>query len=558
MIQRVYLGEELVNQGYITAEQLTECLAASGAEGIPLGEIVLDKNYITYEQLYTTLEKIHKMSYVNLFKLDVQMEVTRYVPAKIARKNNLAPVKVENNILHVALENPKDFRAIDEVRTASRMEIKPLLSSSRAIKRFIERIYGGEHAQLAISEYGRTIDLEAMVSEISAETGDASVVHPVNAFLEQALVIKASDIHIEPGLSEVRVRMRVDGLLTSIMKIPLSGLNAIITRLKILADLNIAERRVPQDGRFNFKVNNKEVDIRLSIIPTINGEKAVMRILDRSSFLISKERLGFTEENLKKFNSLTTIPHGIILTAGPTGSGKSTILYTLLNEMNDSRKNIVTVEDPVEYVIKGINQMQINPKAGMTFADGLRAILRQDPDTIMIGEMRDSETAETAIRAAITGHLVLSAIHTNDSASAIRRLVDMGIPNYLVASSVVAIISRRLLRRICLKCRTSYIPSEAEIEMSTLTPLEMQDIVFYKGTGCIDCEQSGYKGRMAVHEILIPDNRLRRMIHANKSAAELKDYAKSRGMKPLRESTTDLIKAGYTTISEMIDIVHGT
>jgi type IV pilus assembly protein PilB len=375
--------------------------------------------------------------------------------------------------------------------------------------------------------------------------------------MEQAVGMGASDIHIEPLMSQVRIRMRVDGILNNILQTPIGTLNAMIARVKILGGLNIAERRAPQDGRFNMRVLEREIDVRLSVMPTVHGEKAVMRILDRSTFLIPKARLGFTEKNLAAFNSLLKTPHGIILLTGPTGSGKSTTLYTMLDEINNVRDNIVTIEDPVEYMIDGLNQTQVNPRAGMDFANGLRSILRQDPDIIMVGEIRDAQTVEIAIRAAITGHLVLSTIHTNDAVSTVFRLTDMGIPAYMVAASVVGIIGQRLLRVICPHCKTEYSPTQTELEMAGLETWSATDAKFHKGQGCAECNQTGYKGRMAVHEILIFDNTFRDLVHNNAPVSELRKYALQTGMTPLRDSALELLGSGVTTIDEIINITHG-
>jgi type IV pilus assembly protein PilB len=367
--------------------------------------------------------------------------------------------------------------------------------------------------------------------------------------------------------------MRVDGLLSSVLSAPISSINAMIARVKIMGGLNIAERRVPQDGRFHVRVMERDIDVRLSTLPTVHGEKAVMRLLDRTTFLIPKSKLGFTDTNLDKFNSLLATPHGIILITGPTGSGKSTTLYTMLDEINDIRDNISTVEDPVEYMMDGINQTQVNVKAGMTFASGLRALLRQDPDIIMIGEIRDGETVDIAIRAAITGHLVLSTIHTNDSVSAIYRLTDMGVPSYMVAASVVGIVAQRLLRKICPTCKMSYTPTQAEFAMAGVEPPKESSRegsrdgskdsskgktqIFYKGAGCATCNQTGYKGRIAVHEFLIFDGPLRELIHTGASIDELKKYAVSKGLVSLRDSAYELCKSGVSTLEELIAIAHG-
>jgi type IV pilus assembly protein PilB len=351
--------------------------------------------------------------------------------------------------------------------------------------------------------------------------------------------------------------MRIDGVLSVVLNAPIATHAAMIARIKIMSDLNIAERRVPQDGRIQIKILGRDVDLRVSIVSTVHGEKAVLRLLDRSSFFKPKDVLGFTERNLELFDSLLTTPHGIILVAGPTGSGKSTTLYTMLADINDVQDNLITIEDPVEYVLDGLTQMQVNAKAGVDFATGLRAILRQDPDVILVGEIRDKETVEIAVRAAITGHLVLSSIHTNDAVSTILRLIDMGVPDYMVATSVVGIVSQRLVRVICQQCKVEYKPNDNELEAAHISHEEAAEIKFMKGAGCMNCDLKGYKGRRAVHEILVFDNKFRNMIHQKKSLDEMRTYAESNGMQSLREAAMTLLRNGITTIDEMVDIVHG-
>lgn len=561
MAKKMQIGDMLVMAGYIDNVQLDECLQVSVETGKRVGDVAVDKGFITQENLYRLLENQHNVQYVDLYTLSVAPEVIRYVPAEMARRNMLVPVKVENNILYVAMEDPKNFRVLSQVRTVARMEVRPMLASTRSIEHYIERVYGNVHVQAAISEYSKGSGYEAEMKEIidsrSGNVGDGPIIQLVNALLEQAVISGASDIHIEPGETEVRARMRVDGVLSVVLNAPIATLNAMIARIKIMSNLNIAERRVPQDGRIHIKVLGRDVDLRVSIVATVYGEKAVLRLLDRSSFFKPKEVLGFTPENLEKFDSLLATPHGIILVAGPTGSGKSTTLYTMLAGINDIRDNLITIEDPVEYVLEGLTQMQVNPKAGVDFATGLRAILRQDPDVILVGEIRDNETVEIAIRAAITGHLVLSSIHTNDAVSTILRLTDMGVPGYMVATSIVGIISQRLMRVICPQCKITYEPEESQLAAAGISLEEAREISFKKGEGCMACDLKGYKGRRAVHEILVFDNNFRVLVHANKSVEEMKKYAVSNGMQTLKQAAMQLLKDGITTIDEVVDIVHG-
>jgi len=561
MAKKMQIGDMLVAANYITKTQLEDCLKISRESNKRVGEIAVEQGYITQENLYRLLENQHNVQYVDLYTVQVFPDVTKLVPPEMARRNTLVPVKIENNILYVAMENPKDFRALQQVRTVAHMDVRPMLASTRSIETHIERVYGNQYVQAAVTEYGKG-GVESAMKEIidskSGNVGDGPIIQLVNVLLEQAVSTGTSDIHIEPGEVEVRVRMRVDGVLSVVLNAPIATHAAMIARIKIMSDLNIAERRVPQDGRIQIKVLGRDVDLRVSIVSTVHGEKAVLRLLDRSSFFKPKEVLGFTPENLAKFESLLTTPHGIILAAGPTGSGKSTTLYTMLADINDVRDNLITIEDPVEYVLDGLTQMQVNSKAGVDFATGLRAILRQDPDVILVGEIRDKETVEIAVRAAITGHLVLSSIHTNDAVSTILRLIDMGVPDYMVATSVVGVISQRLVRVICKQCKVEYTPSQSQLEAAHITPEEAAEIKFMRGEGCMGCDLKGYKGRRAVHEILVFDNTLRNMIHQKKSFEEMRKYAESNGMQSLRNAALTLLKNGITTVDEMIDIVHGT
>lgn len=562
LAKRKFLGEILLQGGFVTEEELADVLRQQEGTGTRLGDILIERGILTPQELMRVLENQQNVPYVDLDRTTPDPAMTRYIPIALAKRHTLAPVRVENNVLYVAIEDPKNFPALDDARNAARMDIQPMLARGRNILSFIDKIYGNQFTERALSDFSREYSLEEAASNLvaleSSDVDNAPIVRLINALLEQAVGMGASDIHVEPTPEELRVRMRVDGVLAQALKAPKTATNPIIARLKILSNLNIAEKRVPQDGRFESVIMGHDIDVRLSILPTVHGEKAVMRLLDRSNFLKPKSVLGFTEDNLKKFDSLLQTPHGIILVTGPTGSGKSTTLYTMLSEINDVKDNIVTVEDPVEYMISGLNQVQVNVKAGMDFASGLRSILRQDPDIIMIGEIRDAETVEIAIRAAITGHLVLSTIHTNDAVSTIFRLVDMGVPSYMVAASLVGVISQRLVRTICPNCRQPHTPSAAELEMAGISPEEAETKTFYKGAGCSTCGESGYKGRIAVHEVLIVDHGFRDLVHQNVPVSEMYEYALKKGMVSLRESAMKVVDSGRTTLQELADITHGT
>jgi len=553
------LGESLVNAGFITQEMADECLAIQASTDRRLGDIIIEKGYITQKELMRVLENQHNVSYIDLSRAETNYTLAKIIPVELARANVLAPVKIVDGKLYVAIEDPKDFRAIDAARATARMEVQPLLAGGRSILDFIDRLYGTEHAQRALSDFRKEINLEEVAATVGENESDiitAPVVRLVNALVEQAVNAGASDIHIEPFASNVRIRMRVDGILSTALEVPLAAINAIIARIKILANLNIAEHRAPQDGRFNMTVGGRTVDVRVSIVPTAFGEKVVMRLLDRSSFLVPKERLGLSKENITKFDSMLMSPNGIILITGPTGSGKSTTLYTMLAEMNSVRDNITTIEDPIEYMLEGINQIQVNPRAGISFSSGLRALLRQDPDVIMVGEIRDPDTVEIAIRAAITGHLVLSTIHTNDTVSTIYRLMDMGIPAYMIAAALSGLVAQRLVRKICPFCKQKYIPSTVQLDLASIDPETAAGSEFYIGAGCSQCNETGYKGRIAIYEILEIDQTLRDMIHASASLGDIRKHAVNSGMITLRDSALALLNSGTTSLEEVIAITH--
>jgi type IV pilus assembly protein PilB len=553
-IKRRYLGALLVDIGMITHEQLDECLIEQKNGGEKLGKILKSKGYVTEQQLMEILEFQLGIPSVNLDVETISPKLAKYIPAALARKHRMVPIKIENDSLYIAMDDALDFIALEDARVVSGMDVIPRIASESAVEIAINKIYGNENAETAIKELSEeNTSSDDSVDSLDGNTdiSNAPIVRLVNSLFEQAVKAKASDIHIEPGENNVRVRMRIDGQLIPVLTIPKKAQSAVLTRLKIVGSMDIAEKRVPQDGRYKLSISGNEIDVRISSLPTVHGEKIVMRLLDKENFLVSKDHLGFSKENIKKFDALINNPHGIILITGPTGSGKSTTLYAMLSELNKTTENIITVEDPVEYTMSGINQVQVNTKAGLTFSTGLRSILRQDPDIIMIGEIRDQETVDIAIRAAITGHLVLSTIHTNDAPGTISRLVDMGIPSYMLAASLVGILSQRLVKKICPLCKDKYTPSKHELSAAGLPTTYSKDI--YIGKGCSNCSNSGYKGRMAVHEILIIDREVREMMTNNVSVDEIRDYAISRQhMSTIAAECISLMGKGETTIQEVI------
>jgi type IV pilus assembly protein PilB len=552
------LGDLLVEAKVITQKQLQTALEYQNVTGEELGDVLQKLNFVTEKQITEVLEFEFGIPFVDLNNISISPSVANIIPPTIAKRHHLIPVKIDHSALYIAMEDPLNFIAIDDVRMISGMDVIPMMTSGKAIQKSINQLYANEFAEKAIEDFKKENNLDNAIKDIENSLGDeintAPIVRLVNSIIELAVTEKSSDIHIEPLEHETRVRIRIDGRLQQILKIPKSAHSAIIARIKIMGDMNIAEKRIPQDGRVEMTIHDSSIDLRLSIIPTVHGEKAVLRILDRSNFLIPKNALGFTKKNLEKFDKLLKNPNGIILVTGPTGSGKSTTLYTMLNELNNEYDNIITIEDPVEYMIKGLNQIQVNVKAGLSFASGLRAILRQDPDIIMIGEIRDQETAEIALRAAITGHLVLSTIHTNDAVSTISRLIDMGMEPFLLAASLVGVISQRLIRKICTNCMEPYTPTNFDFD--TVGLKRGHPGLFYKGSGCPQCYHTGYKGRFAIHEILPISRKHREMINNHLSIDQIRDHSIKEGMSTLRDEAIKVLLNGQTTFEEVVRLTY--
>ena len=545
------LGDLLLETGYISEDQLQYALQLQKSKGTKLGEILIQENIVTERQIIEALEFQMGIPHINLNKIFIDPKIPHLISESLARKHSLIPIQKENNNLTVAMMDPLNIFAIDDIELSTGYKVKPIISTKSDIMQAIEQYYETENAEKALEELKQNYqaDITDIDEEILQEINNAPVVKLLNSLLKQAVSLRSSDIHIEPFDNTVRIRMRVDGELQEVMQLSKGVHSAVITRIKIMGKMNIAEKRLPQDGRVEIKMDGKKIDLRLSVLPTVYGEKMVIRLLDRSSFLLSKTQLGFTEKNLQKFNHILDNPHGIVLVTGPTGSGKSTTLYASLYELNQINKNIITVEDPVEYQLDGVNQVHVNNKAGLTFANSLRAILRQDPDIIMIGEIRDTETAQMAVRAAITGHLVLSTLHTNDTASTITRLIDMGIEPYLVSSSVIGIVAQRLVKRICSHCKTEYIPEEKDF--CTLGLKESENINLARGRGCNHCNRTGYRGRIAIHEVLEITKEIRYLIDDKNSLEEIREQAMNQGMSTLHENCRALVLEGMTTIEEM-------
>ncbi|HZX47206.1 MAG TPA: ATPase, T2SS/T4P/T4SS family [Clostridia bacterium] len=551
------LGSILVGIGRITKEQLDYALVLQKKRGHKLGKILVDEGIISETVLIETLGHQLGIPHVLLEKHYIDPGIVKLVPEALARKYCLIPFQEKHNALVLAMSDPMNIFAIDEVKLVTGMEVLPAIASEEKIRTAIEMYYGKGIAEKAVEDFTKEYRIDNPVvleRDLMGQVNNAPVVRLVNSIIEQAVANRASDIHIEPGSKRLGIRLRIDGQLREIMDLPLQAHGPVVARVKIISELNIAERRIPQDGRVEMEAGGRTLDLRVSIIPTVHGEKVVIRLLDRASFLMSRKQLGLSEENEALFNRLLGVPNGIILVTGPTGSGKTTTLYAALRVLNDVSVNIITLEDPVEYRLEGINQVQVNPKAGLTFANGLRSILRQDPNIIMVGEIRDEETAKLAVRAAITGHLVLSTLHTNDAAGSVVRLVDMGVEPYLVASSVRGVISQRLVRKICPECKIGYKASEGELRILDLTP--GTDIKLFRGKGCSSCYKTGYRGRTAVHEIMVVTRKHRDLIGRRLSSDKLERVSREAGMSSLKDNCALLVQRGVTTIEEMAKVIY--
>lgn len=555
------LGEVLVKAGAITNEQLQKALNYQKESKERLGAVLIKHKMITEHQLIGALTQQLGIDFIDLTKVGVSSDMAQILPKAIARQYQVIPVQATMDEIYLAMADPLNFYAIEEVKKAVRKRVIPMVAAADAIERAIQNLYGSEGAAKALDEMkGEGGDTEATFTSNQLGNDDdadaAPTVRLVNSILERAIADNASDIHMEPREREMMVRMRIDGVMREVLTVPKNAQNSVISRVKVMSNLNIAEHRIPQDGRFNVRMRGKDIDLRISTLPTVYGEKIVARLLDKSGGKLGKENIGLTGDDLRKYEEMIKCTSGVILITGPTGSGKSTTMYSIIGELNTPEVNMVTLEDPVEYNVDQVNQVQINEKTGMTFASGLRAILRQDPDIIAVGEIRDGETADIAMRAAITGHVVISTIHTNDSVGTIERLKDIGVEPYLISSAMRGIISQRLVRRICPNCRTKYqatAEEKAEIGVSADTPM-----ILYKGAGCPACFNTGYKGRIAVFEMLPIAGRVRRMIIEGASRSEIESYLKTpeADFVSMRQNAVRLVNEGTTTLSEILRVTN--
>lgn len=549
------IGEMLIKQKEITPEQLKEALKIQAGSSKKLGMILTEGRYITETILLKTLSEQLNIEIVDLDNYYINTDTVKLLTEKTAKKTCSFPLKTLDDKILIAMEDPLNIFYIEDIGAEIGGRIEPKLASRGQIIASIEKYMGGRGAEQAVEDFDKEKSLNAGLDEIELadiSVNNSPVVRLVDSLIGQALKMNASDIHIEPLENRIRVRVRVDGDLQEILSPSKQTHSAMVTRVKIMAGLNIAEKRLPQDGRIEMKIEDSVVDLRISVLPTAYGEKIVMRILDRNNFLKTKEELGFTPRNMGIFNSLLEVPNGIILAAGPTGSGKTTSLYAALYELNKLNKNIITIEDPIEYKIEGINQVQVNTKAGLLFSTGLRSILRQDPNIIMVGEIRDEETAEIAVRAAITGHMVISTIHTNDAVSTIMRLKDMGIKPFLLAASLRGIVAQRLVKKICINCGEEYVANDTEKNLLGVKG----NLVLNRGVGCQKCYYTGYSGRIAIHEILKVDKLIRDAIQNEKSNDEIAALAEETGMTTLTDNCRELVLAGITTTDEFSQVVY--
>lgn len=541
------LGDLLVDSNVISEEQLQQALSEQGRNKQKLGDLLISQGTITEQQLIEVLEFQLGIPHVTLFKFNIEKAITQIIPESMAKRYQAIPIQKKGNKLVVAMADPLDYYAIEELRMSTGFVIEPAISSKDELQRAIAKHYG---MQDTMSEMLSNLSSQEEIRETEITDEDSPVVRLVNQMIQQAVQLRASDIHVDPNESQVVIRYRIDGVLRNERTVPKQMQGFITARLKIMARLNIAERRLPQDGRMKMTVDFKQIDIRVSSLPTIHGEKIVLRILDLSNSIKPIDQLGFTPHNQRLFQQMIEQPYGILLITGPTGSGKTTTLYSALDHLNEETANIITVEDPVEYQLEGINQVQVNSTIGLSFSAGLRSILRQDPNIVMVGEIRDGETAEIAIRASLTGHLVLSTIHTNDSVSTVTRFRDMGVASYLIASSLVGVVAQRLVRKICSECSIAYEASEQE--RLFLASRGVEATTLHRGKGCGNCNKTGYRGRIAIHEVMIVTDTLRLLISQDSSIQDMRKLAEQEGLIQLLDDGIDKVRRGVTTLQEVL------
>jgi type IV pilus assembly protein PilB len=558
---RKKLGEILLDAKKLNDEALAKALHEQKKYGEKLGKVLTKMEFLTEKEIIDTLSQQLGIPIVSLDDRDIPLDLIRLIPEEVWKNYMVIPLEKHFNVLRIAMVDPLDINAIDEVARVVKMEVEPCIVTEGEMKRALAKYYGAKTiVEQTLEDMGEDVDL-TLIKDEGLEEGDKisidmteqePVVRFVNSVLTQSLTDGASDIHVEPLERRMRVRVRIDGRLREIPAPEKKMYLPIISRIKILAGMDIAKTRIPQDGRFDIREGAKEVGVRVSTFPTIHGEKAVLRLLDKGAALYGIDKLGLLPEDEKSLKNVVKRPYGFILSTGPTGSGKSTTLYSILNFINSPEKNIITIEDPVEYTIDGLAQTQVNPKAGLTFDSGLRAILRQDPDIIMVGEIRDKETATIAIHSALTGHIVLTSLHTNDAAGAVTRLVEMGIEPFLAASAVSCVIGQRLLRKICVECKEAYRPTPAMLKNLSIP----DDAVLYRGKGCPACKYTGYKGRTGVFEVLVVDDTIKELVVSKAPSDIIKKAAVQSGMTVMHEDAIKKVLLGITTLEEALDVTR--
>ncbi len=556
---KLRLGDLLKEMGLVTEEQIEAAIARQHETHRRLGQLLVEDGVVTQLDLSRALARKFGVSFLDLTSTTLEATAAGYIDEKLARRYGAAPIRfLDDDTLLVAMADPQNLLALQDLEIITGFTIQPAIASEEDIYGAIAKIYrdrpevgegGGEQGGLA--------DGEDEIADIREATGEAPIVKLVNSVIAQSVDDSASDIHFEPQAKELMVRFRIDGVLHEIMSIPRRMQSGVISRLKIMAELDIAERRVPQDGRIGLVVGGKPIDMRVATLPTVYGETIVMRLLDKTNVMLDLADLGFAEKALKRFQRSFSKPYGAILVTGPTGSGKSTTLYAALNILNSPEKNIITVEDPVEYRLTGINQVQVNTRAGMTFAAALRSILRCDPDIVMVGEVRDRETAQIAVESALTGHLVLSTLHTNDAPGALSRLTEMGIEPFLTSSAVDCVLAQRLARRLCPQCKEPFTASREMLRKNDFPPevCDREDVVLHRAKGCSRCNNTGYKGRLGLYEVMVVSEAIRRLTVERKSADEISRVAAAEGMKFLREDGLDKVLLGVTSVEEIARVI---
>jgi type IV pilus assembly protein PilB len=553
------LGEILLDEGLVTEGQLMAALDEQVVRGQSLGRTLVEIGILSEGQLVAALARQVGMEFIDLDEYPVDRSAVGLVPAALCRRHTVLPIGIRDGALILATADPGNVVAVDDVRTMSRMSVAPIVATYDNLIRAIDRFCRSDDEMEDLSS---AFEEEASLAEADAAKAsefvddDAPIVRYVNLLVSQAITDRASDIHIEPAEHDLRVRYRIDGVLHEMQRSPKQIQGGVISRVKILADIDIAERRKPQDGRMSVVHNGRKIDLRVATLPTVWGEKIVMRILDNSTASLDLRDLSFLDDNYEIYRAAFTKPYGMILVTGPTGSGKSTTLYATLNAVSRPEINVITVEDPVEYRLAGINQVQVNPKAGLTFAGALRSILRSDPDVVLIGEVRDHETAQIAIEAALTGHMVLSTLHTNDAPSAITRLIEMGIEPFLVGSALDAIVAQRLARKLCERCKEPYEPTEIELVAARFPWMPGEPIpILHRAVGCVTCSKTGYRGRIALHEVMRVSEEIERLAVSRASAAEIAQMARKQGMVQLRDDGWTKVVMGQTSVEEILRVV---